>query len=77
MSSFDGDLFVTRNLTFAHVRIGLPQSWLVCLCLFVKEIPYLEFPPDFAPQTDQLTVYVSMVFSLQVLIRCPYVTIWR
>ena len=68
--------FITRNLTFAHVRIGLPQSWLVCLCLFVKEIHYFEFPPDFAPQTDQIICFnISIVFSLQVLKRCPRVTI--
>jgi hypothetical protein len=30
---FAGDLFVTLNLTFAHVRTGLPQSRLVCVCL--------------------------------------------
>lgn len=76
ISSFAGDLFVTRNLTFAHVRIGLPQSWLVCLYLFLKEISYFEFPPDFAPQTDQIMCFnVSIVFSLQVLIRCQRVTI--
>lgn len=57
MSSFDGDLFVVQNLTFAHVRIGLPHSGLVGLCLFVKEITYFEFPPDFSPQTDQIMCF--------------------
>jgi len=36
--------------------VYLSLGWLV----FVKEIPYFEFPPDFAPQTDQI---MCSVFS--------------